>query len=54
MSPGKHGRQIREKYWKQGKPCPVLISCGHDPLLFLAGAAFLAVALLLDLVAPKP
>ena len=20
-----------------GKPCPVLISCGHDPLLFLAG-----------------
>ena len=37
MSPGKHGRQIREKYWKNGKPCPVLISCGHDPLLFLAG-----------------
>jgi UbiD family decarboxylase len=20
-----------------GKPCPVLVSCGHDPLLFLAG-----------------
>lgn len=37
MSPGKHGRQIREKYFKQGKPCPVLISCGHDPMLFLAG-----------------
>ncbi len=37
MSPGKHGRQIREKYFSQGKPCPVLISCGHDPLLFLAG-----------------
>jgi 4-hydroxy-3-polyprenylbenzoate decarboxylase len=37
ISPGKHGRQIREKYWKDGKPCPVLISCGHDPLLFLAG-----------------
>ena len=36
MSPGKHGRQIREKYFKMGKPCPVLISCGHDPLLFLA------------------
>ncbi|HEY6821059.1 MAG TPA: UbiD family decarboxylase [Burkholderiales bacterium] len=36
MSPGKHGRQIREKYWQRGKPCPVLISCGHDPLLFLA------------------
>jgi UbiD family decarboxylase len=36
-SPGKQGRQIREKYFKQGKPCPVLISVGHDPLLFLAG-----------------
>ena len=37
ISPGKQGRQIREKYFKQGKPCPVLVSCGHDPLLFLAG-----------------
>jgi 4-hydroxy-3-polyprenylbenzoate decarboxylase len=37
ISPGKHGRQIREKYWRQGKPCPVLVSCGHDPVLFLAG-----------------
>jgi UbiD family decarboxylase len=37
ISPGKHGRQIREKYFAAGKPCPVLISCGHDPLLFLAG-----------------
>ena len=37
ISPGKQGRQIREKYYRQGKPCPVLVSCGHDPLLFLAG-----------------
>jgi UbiD family decarboxylase len=37
MSPGKHGRQIREKYFRKGNSCPVLISCGHDPLLFLAG-----------------
>lgn len=37
MSPGKHGRQIREKYFRQNQPCPVLVSCGHDPLLFLAG-----------------
>ncbi len=35
MSPGKQGRQIREKYFRRGQPCPVLISCGHDPLLFL-------------------
>jgi UbiD family decarboxylase len=36
MSPGKHGRQIREKYFKEGKPCPVVICCGQDPLLFLS------------------
>ena len=35
MSPGKHGRMIREKYFDQGKPCPVVISVGTDPLLFL-------------------
>lgn len=37
ISPGKQGRQIREKYFSQGRSCPVLVSCGHDPLLFLAG-----------------
>ena len=37
MSPSKQGRQIMEKYFRMGKPCPVLVSCGHDPLLFLAG-----------------
>ena len=37
ISPGKQGRQIREKYFAKGEPCPVLICCGHDPLLFLAG-----------------
>lgn len=36
ISPGKHGRFIREKYFAKGEPCPVLISCGQDPLLFLA------------------
>jgi UbiD family decarboxylase len=38
MSPGKQGRQIRDKYFKAGKPCPVLVCCGHDPLLFLAAS----------------
>jgi UbiD family decarboxylase len=33
--PGKHGRTHLEKYHKQNKPCPVAISLGHDPLLFL-------------------
>jgi UbiD family decarboxylase len=36
MSPGKHGRLIREKYFRQGRPCPVVICCGQDPLLFLS------------------
>ncbi len=35
-SPGKHGRMHREAYWRDGKPCPVVISFGHDPLMFIA------------------
>ena len=38
MSPGKHGRIIREKYFSRDEPCPVAISLGHDPLLFLASS----------------
>ena len=38
MSPGKQGRQILAKYTKLGRPCPVLVCCGHDPLLFLAAS----------------
>jgi 3-polyprenyl-4-hydroxybenzoate decarboxylase len=36
MSPGKHGRRIVAKYHAEGRPAPVLICCGQDPLLFLA------------------
>jgi UbiD family decarboxylase len=36
MSPGKHGRLIREKYFKAGKPCPVAIVVGQDPLMFFS------------------
>jgi len=35
ISPGKHGRLIMEKYWARGRPCPVAVSVGHDPVLFL-------------------
>ncbi len=35
MSPGKHARIHREKYFAEGKPCPVVMSFGHDPLLFV-------------------
>ncbi|MDO8688636.1 MAG: UbiD family decarboxylase [Dehalococcoidia bacterium] len=31
VSPGKHGRIIREKYHAQGQPCPVAITFGQDP-----------------------
>lgn len=34
MSPGRHGRFMREKYWQKGENCPVAVVCGHDPLLF--------------------
>jgi len=34
--PGKQGDQIRRKYFERGQACPVLICCGHDPLLFHA------------------
>ncbi len=37
ISPGKQGRLIREKYWDQGKPCPVVVSVGQDPLLTALG-----------------
>lgn len=36
-SPGKHGRIIREKYHAMGKPCPVAVVTGPDPILYLAG-----------------
>ncbi len=39
ISPGKHGRHIREKYFARGLPCPVLVSCGQDPILFLCANA---------------
>jgi UbiD family decarboxylase len=36
ISPGKHGRIMREKYFAKGEPCPVAMSFGQHPLLFLA------------------
>jgi len=38
ISPGKHGRLIREKYWSQGEPCPVAITFGQDPVLGKVGS----------------
>jgi UbiD family decarboxylase len=36
ISPGKHGRQMRDKYFARKEPCPVAIVCGMDPLIFAA------------------
>jgi 4-hydroxy-3-polyprenylbenzoate decarboxylase len=38
MSPGKHGRVHRDKYFQAGKPCPVAISFGHHPIYFLVAS----------------
>lgn len=35
MSPGQHGRQICQRYWDQGKSCPVVAVFGEDPLSFI-------------------
>ena len=36
MSPGQQGRQICQRYWDQGKACPVVAVFGGDPLVFQA------------------
>lgn len=36
ISPGHHGRIMREKYWSRGESCPVAVSLGQDPLLWTA------------------
>lgn len=38
ISPGKHGRMMREKYFARNEPMPVLMSFGHDPTLFMAAS----------------
>jgi 4-hydroxy-3-polyprenylbenzoate decarboxylase len=39
ISPGKHGRLIRDKYFANGERCPVVVVVGSDPLLFMAACA---------------
>ncbi len=42
ISPGHHARIIREKYWARGKACPVAVTFGQDPLLWLAAGQSVA------------
>ena len=37
-SPGKHGGLDRDAWWACGKPCPVVVAYGIDPILFMVGA----------------
>ncbi|MBW1613347.1 MAG: UbiD family decarboxylase [Deltaproteobacteria bacterium] len=38
ISPGKHGRMHRDKYFARGEPCPVVMIFGLDPLNFALSA----------------
>lgn len=39
ISPGKHGKLIREKWFDRGERCPVVVVVGADPLLFMSACA---------------
>ena len=39
ISPGKHGKLIRDKYLERGERIPVAVVVGADPLLFMASCA---------------
>lgn len=39
ISPGKHGRLIRDRYFERGNPVPVVVVVGSDPLLFMAACS---------------
>lgn len=43
VSPGKHGRIHRDKFFSRKEPCPIVIVVGGDPLLFLAGCSALEI-----------
>lgn len=38
MNVSKHGRIMMEKYHAKGLPCPIAVSCGHDPHIFVAAS----------------
>jgi len=39
ISPGKHGRIHRDKYFARGEPCPVAMVFGFDPLTYILSAS---------------
>jgi UbiD family decarboxylase len=39
LNPGKHGTLMMEKYHKQGKPFPLAVVCGMEPVLMMAACS---------------
>jgi 4-hydroxy-3-polyprenylbenzoate decarboxylase len=39
ISPGKHSRIHRDKYFQRGEPCPVVMVVGFDPLNYMLSAS---------------
>jgi UbiD family decarboxylase len=39
MSPGRHGKNMRNKYWQRGQNCPAAVAIGMEPLLYMHGHA---------------
>jgi len=39
LNPGKHGTLMMDKYHKQGKPFPLAVVCGMDPVLMMAACS---------------
>ncbi|MBI4318729.1 MAG: UbiD family decarboxylase [Chloroflexi bacterium] len=39
ISPGKHGRLHRDKYFERNQPCPVVVATGVEPVLYLAACS---------------
>jgi UbiD family decarboxylase len=45
MNKGKHGRLAMQKYHAMGKPCPIAVSIGHAPHLFMAASLPMAIGI---------
>lgn len=39
LSSGKHGTMMMDKYHQKGQNCPIAITLGHDPSIFVAAAS---------------
>jgi len=41
ISPSHTGAIIRKKYWEKGQSCPVAVSFGQDPMMFVGSAQYM-------------